>query len=253
MLTEERHDWIRSELSAKGKVVSADLADRFGVSEDTVRRDLRELAKAGFCRRVYGGALLPAPDLGPITERRSDQVEDKRALADIAAALVVDKQTVFVDAGSTNIAIVQALPWGLSATIITNAPEVAIALRDHQKIKTILLGGEFNPFMGACLGGQTIREAQRIHADMLILGTCGVDPQVGVTALDNDEAELKRCLVEQSRTLVVAVTTDKLGTVAPYDVAGPEAIDHLVVPGQSNPAFAEAFTALGAKIHRTTA
>lgn len=251
MLTEERHDWIRNELKASGKVVSTDLAERFGVSEDTVRRDLRELAKAGFCRRVYGGALLPAPDLGSITERRSNQVEDKQALAAVVAGLFQDGQTTFVDAGSTNIAVVQAISRDKSGTIITNAPEIAIALRDHHRLKTIMLGGEFNPSKGACIGGQTIRQARRINADMLVLGACGLDPRAGVTALDNEEAELKRCLVEQSASLVIAATPDKLGTIAPYAIVGADAIDHLAVSSQTSVTFSKAFSAMGVKVHRT--
>lgn len=249
MLTEERHQLIRERLSRHGRVIAADLARELAVSEDTVRRDLRELARAGECRKVYGGALAPAPDLGSLAERQGAFVENKLKLAAAAATLVGPNQTVFLDAGSTNLAVAAALPRDLPLTMITNAPAIALALSGHDRVRTLLLGGRFDPVKGACLGAAIMREIGRIHADLLILGTCGVDARVGVTAIDPEEAELKRAMVEQSGRLVVPVTNDKLGTLAPYLVAEPQAIDHLVVEADADPATLADLASLGAAIH----
>ena len=81
MLNQERQDRIRAHLAAKGRVIAAELAKEFNVSENAVRRDLRELARLGLCRRVYGGALAPAPDFGNIQQRATDATEDKQKLA----------------------------------------------------------------------------------------------------------------------------------------------------------------------------
>mgnify|MGYP000073361131 CR=1 FL=1 len=229
MLTEERLDRIREQLTIRGKVVASELATQFDVSEDTVRRDLRELAKLGFCRRVYGGALLPTPDFGTLATRTALDKDRKSSLARAAARLVEDGQTVFIDAGSTNLAVANALDPSQTLTIITNAPVIATALSDRPNFTVIVLGGLYDQAKGACLGPQAIREAMQVYADMFIIGVCGVDSIAGVTALDPGEAELKRTMVNQSSILVVAATAEKLGTVAPFKVADTSMIDHLIV------------------------
>lgn len=248
MLTEERHQVIRDRLNSDGRVIANDLAKEFDVSEDTVRRDLRELAKAGHCRRVYGGALAPAPNLGSITQRSTTSTDEKERLAKCVAGIILPGQTIFIDAGSTNIAIARALQREMALTVVTNAPAVALALSDHDKCRTILLGGVLNQDKGACLGGQTLNEVRRIYADVFVLGTCGVDASVGVTALDVEEAELKRTMVEQSGQLLVPATADKIGTIAHYSVAVASAIDTLISSIADEDRLAP-FRELGAKVH----
>lgn len=229
MLTEERLDRIREQLTSSGKVLANELAMQLQVSEDTVRRDLRELAKLGFCRRVYGGALLPTPDFGTLTNRTAMHQDRKSSLARFAAGLVKDGQTIFIDAGSTNLAVAYALDPTMKLTIVTNAPIIATALSDRPNFTIIVLGGMYDRDKGACLGPQAVREATQIFADIFIIGVCGVDSTVGVTALDAGEAELKRTMVSQSNILLVAATAEKLGTVAPFKVADASMIDHLIV------------------------
>lgn len=252
MLTGERLDLIRGRLARDGRVVAALLARELAVSEDTVRRDLRELARAGECRRVYGGALAPAPELGSIALRQGLLMDSKLRLAKKTAGLIAPGQTVFVDAGSTNLAVVGALPKDLKITVVTNAPAVALALANHPAAAVIVIGGQFDADKGACIGAQALRELQRVRADVLVLGTCGVDASVGVSALDADEAEIKRAMVERSAAVIVPATSDKLGTIAPYDVASPERITHLVVDHDVEAALVGAFPALGVTVHRAS-
>ncbi|MBJ3783441.1 DeoR/GlpR family DNA-binding transcription regulator [Devosia sediminis] len=247
MLTEERLDAIRQLLSEHGKVLANDLAAQFGVSDDTIRRDLRELARLGHCRRVYGGALLPAPDTGTLAVRTSDQADVKARLASATAALVRDGQTLYIDAGSTNLAIAKALPKDLRLTIVTNAPAIATAMSDNPKHTIVVLGGHYDQSKGACLGPQTIREAGNIFADMFILGACAIDTALGVTALDAAEAEVKRVMIAQSSLLTIAATSDKLGTIAPFKLAEVARIDHLVV---EHDADLDAYRAFDIALHR---
>lgn len=251
MLTDERLDLIRAQLARHGKVLASELAARYGVSEDTVRRDLRELARQGHCRRVYGGALLPSPDSGTLTTRVNSHADAKAALAQATVTLFRDGQTVFIDAGSTNLAIAHALPPELRLTVVTNTPAVAVALSGHANHAVVVLGGQFDRAKGACLGPQTIREASQIFADMVVLGACGIDSAIGVTALDAGEAEVKRTLVAQSSLLVIAATSAKLGTIAPFKVADASRIDHLVI--EADAGDVSDFEALDIKVLRTTA
>lgn len=248
MLTQERLLAIRARLLEQGKVVAAELAKDYGVSEDAIRRDLRELARQGFCQRVYGGALLPAPDGGDIALREAASAGVKEGLADVVSRLICDGQTVFIDASSTNLAIARKIPRNIALTVFTNSPAIALALSDHRRCKIVIIGGEFNAAKGACHGVQTVREARKIFADMYILGACGMDTELGITALDYDEVEVKRCFMEQSSRLIIALTKDKLGTVAPYKIGDVSDVDTIVVEGTVFPAQLAKYESMGIKV-----
>ncbi|MBN9027323.1 MAG: DeoR/GlpR transcriptional regulator [Rhizobiales bacterium] len=250
MFTDERHEQIRQELADKGRVLAADLAGRFGVSEDTIRRDLRELAKAGECRRVYGGALAPAPDGGPLAARLREGRDAKARLGEVAAGLVGTAQTIFIDAGSTNVAIARALPIDRKFTVVTNSPAIVMALESHTNCTRVLLGGVFDPDKGACLGAQTLRDVQQVFADLLILGSCGLSPLGGVTAFDWDEAEIKRAMIRQSRQVILAATNEKLGTVAPFRVCEMSDVNQLVLEASASPADVRAVGETGTIVHQ---
>jgi DeoR/GlpR family transcriptional regulator of sugar metabolism len=250
ILADERHRVIRELLATEGQVLATDLALRFGVSDDTVRRDLRDLARAGACRRVYGGAVAAAPDRGPVRLRATIAPEVKARLAAVAVTLIQSDQLVYIDAGSTNIAIARAIPPNLAVTVASNAIGVAAALADHPSVRLIVLGGAFDAATGACLGAETLRSIDRLSADLVFLGACALDASAGVTAFDAGDAEVKRAMVASSRAVAVAATADKLGTAAPYRVAPAAAITHLVTPSDLPEAALAAFTARGIATHR---
>lgn len=249
MLTDERHDVIRTLLLTDGRVVANELATRFGVSEDTVRRDLRELAKAGYCRRVHGGALAPAPVALPISVRVERDADTKTRLATDAVKLLQPRQTVFIDAGSTNYAIARTIPRSMELTIVTNAPAIAAALADHERATIILLGGIYNRTLGSVGGNTTVQAVEAMFADVTFLGSCAIDVTFGVSALDAVEAEVKRSMVMQSRALVVAATTDKLARAAPFRVARPQSLTHLVVEPDADAGLLADFAAQGTTVH----
>lgn len=249
MLTDERHDVIRALLLSDGRVVATELATRFSVSEDTVRRDLRELAKAGYCRRVHGGALAPAPVALPISARVEKDADTKTRLAAEAVKLLQPRHTVFIDAGSTNYAIARAIPRTIQLTVVTNAPAIAAALADHELATVIMLGGIYKGALGSVGGNTTVEAVDAIYADLVFLGSCAIDVAVGVSALDAVEAEVKRAMVMQSRAVAVAATSDKLGLAAPFRVAKPTSLTHLVVEADADAALLDDFAAQGTTIH----
>lgn len=247
MLTQERQNIIRLRLAADGKVVAGQLAEEFRVSEDTVRRDLRDLAAQGLCERVYGGAILRATDAPPIQARQGQDSAEKRKVAKAAAGLVAAGQVIFIDAGSTNLLLAQALPRDIELTVVTNAPLVANALNDHPRASVFLLGGMIDQKRGAALGGTTLAAIADIFADIFFIGTCACDPQSGLTAFDAAEAEVKRAMAAHSARLCVAATAEKLGTRAPYRVAEAAAITDLVTSDLAAPGLLTAFERLGVR------
>lgn len=250
MLTEERHRLIRKRLSTDGRVIAASLACELGVSEDTVRRDLRELARSGACRRVYGGAVPLAPEPEPAVARAAVAAPEKAGLARAAVRLLSPEATVFIDAGTTNAAIAAVIPPDLPLTVATNALAVATALAQHGRVRLIVLGGTYDPAKDACLGSDTVDAVRRLNADLFFLGACGIDARVGATAYDPAEAEVKRAMAAASRRLAVAATRDKLGTAAPFAVAPPEAVSDLVVAADVPALSLAPFEALGVRLHR---
>ncbi len=249
ILADERYRVIRGLLAADGQVLATDLVTRFGVSEDTVRRDLRALARAGDCRRVYGGAVAAA-DHGPVRQRATIAPETKMRLADVAVTLLRAGQLVYIDAGSTNIAIAKAIPPGLALTVATNALGVAAVLADNPDIALIVLGGSFDARTGACLGGETLRAIDRLRADLVFLGACALDVSAGVTVFGADDAEAKRAMVANSRAVAVAATASKLQTAAPYFVAPASAITNLITEAVASAEVMAAMEAAGCTVQR---
>ena len=159
------------------------------------------------------------------------------------------RQTLFIDASTTNIAIAKAIPADIELTVATNSIGVAAALSGHELVGLIVLGGVFDRDKGACLGGDTLHAIARISADLFFLGACGVDASRGVTAFDSAEAEVKRAMAANSNGIAIAATTEKLATAAPFRVAAPEAISHLIVEKAAPADILAEFERGGAVVH----
>jgi DeoR/GlpR family transcriptional regulator of sugar metabolism len=253
LLAEQRQAVIREWLKRDGRVLAVQLAANFGVSEDTVRRDLRELAARDECRRVYGGALPPAPVDGSLNERLTRDRCRKVLLGRAIARTIMPGSSLFIDAGSTNMAVAQALPADSGLTVITNTPSIACALQDKRGVSVVLLGGRLDPVSGACLGAQTLREAERMRPSVLVLGVCGVDAGAGVTSHDLEEADLKALLAARAGEIAVAVTNEKIGTAASFHVTPIDQRAHLFVEHDCPVAALEPFLAKGVAVTRADA
>ncbi|RCS23647.1 DeoR/GlpR transcriptional regulator [Phyllobacterium salinisoli] len=252
-LLQERQARIAEKLAATGKVLAGDLALEFSVSEDTIRRDLREMAAAGLCQRVYGGALAPVPPTAPFAQRAVEQPERKGALARAAARIIEPGMLVFLDASSTNLALAREIsareissPSGI--TVATNAPLIASALMDAAEL--ILIGGTIDRRVGAAVGGRALNDAALLRPDLCILGACGVDAQAGVTAFHLEDAEFKRMIARRSRSIMTTATAEKLGAAASHDVIAMAECDRLIVEWDADAAFIRDIEALGVEIIR---
>jgi DeoR/GlpR family transcriptional regulator of sugar metabolism len=229
LLPDERERLILERLRAEGRVLASELAAEFNTSEHTVRRHLRDLADAGYCKRVYGGALLASPAGLPAARRMEEAVERKARLAACAASIVRASQIILLDAGSTNVAIAEALPENADLTVITNSPEACLRLLDRTGFKVMLIGGHVGKEVAGAVGSIALLQIQQIKADLCFLGACALDPDEGIAAFDAEDAELKRAMVKASGLVAIAITSEKLMTAAPYIVAPACAVDYLIV------------------------
>ncbi len=249
----ERARAILAMLEARGRVASNDLAAHFGVSEDSIRRDLRELAAQGQCKRVYGGAVRTAAAPADFDQRVQQGSTGKAALAAGACALLQPGQVVFLDAGTTNLAIAQRLPEDIALTLITNSPPVAIAAGARRGVQVQLIGGRFSAEAACVVGAEAMAQLQRQRFDVCIPGACAVDIASGVWANDAEEAALKRLAIANSARVIITATSEKLGTEMGYHVAALSEIDDLVVEASAPPAQLQAIAESAVTLHQARA
>jgi DeoR/GlpR family transcriptional regulator of sugar metabolism len=220
MLPAQRKDLILERLRTAGQVMAKDVAAELGVTEDSVRRDLRELAADGLCQRVYGGALPVSPALADYGTRRSVAVDNKARVARRAVELIGPGSTVILDGGTTTLAIAQALPAELRATVVTHSPTVAAALVEHPTVEVFLLGGMLFKHSAVTCGAAAVEAAQAVNADLFFLGVTGVHPDAGLTTGDADEAAMKRALSRRAADTYVLASAEKIGAASPFTVIG---------------------------------
>ena len=230
MLTTQRKQTILSRLKRDGQFVAKAFSEELGISEDTVRRDLRELAAEGLLQRVHGGALPKSAAVGDMHVREHLAQDDKRLLGRAGAALVHPGQVVILDGGTTSLQVVQHLPLDLRATVVTHSPTIAVALAEHLNIEVLMLGGRLFRHSMVNVGAGVIEAATRVRADLYLMGVTGVHAEVGLTTGDFEESSVKRALHERAAETVVLATLDKLGAASPFTVAPLKELSALVVP-----------------------
>jgi DeoR/GlpR family transcriptional regulator of sugar metabolism len=218
MLVSERRELLLARLRADGKLVARDLAVELDISEDSVRRDLRDLAAAGLCQRVYGGAVPVSRALADYATRGSVEPESKRRVAAHAVSLVRDGHRVILDGGTTTLAVAGLLPPDLHATVITHSPTIAAALVPHPSVEILLLGGRIYKHSAVACGAFTVEAAAGVTADLFLLGVTGVHAEHGLTTGDPEEAAMKRALSARAAETFVLASSEKLGAVSAYKV-----------------------------------
>ena len=243
-----RKSEIESRLLRGHPVNATALAKEFLVSEDAIRRDLRALAAEGKCKRVYGGGLPMSPEGVPFEQRLLNDPKEKRTLALAALALVSEASTVFLDSGSTNLALAREMPPDRSLTIATNSISIASALLERKNFKVIVLGGEIDREIGAAVGLSAIRDAERLSFDLCFLGTCAVSVSLGVGAFHIADAEFKRTLIARSDRTAALVTMEKVETRAPFQVAALAVLDHVVLEADTSDEIISTFSNAGPKV-----
>lgn len=227
MLTEERRQHILELLRRDGKVLSSQLSANLKVSEDTIRRDLREMADAGLLHRVHGGALPKSPTAYSYKTRQTQAPLAKQEIAQAAARLIRPGQVVILDSGTTAFLLAQNLSPDLTATIVTNSPPIAAVLAQYANLEVIVLGGRLNKALQVTVGVETVNALQQFRADLCFLGVAGLHPETGITVYDYEEAHVKRMMIACAAEVIALASSEKLGTVAPYVVDSVTVLTHL--------------------------
>ena len=237
-------------LERDGKLVASRLVDELGVSEDTVRRDLRDLAARGLVQRVHGGALPPAPQPGSFADRRETSTEEKAAIARAVADVVADARVLLIDGSTTNLAVARLLPGTRVGTVLTNSPPIAAALADHPTVEVVVIGGRLDKRAQVTVGASAVDMIRSVRADACLLGVCAFHPEVGLTTDDLDEAEVKRAMVRASGEVIAPATSDKLRAASAYLVAPVQEVTHLVAEPDAPDELLDPYRALGLSVLR---
>jgi len=233
MIPAERRGLLLTRLHQDGILIARDLAIELGLSEDSVRRDLRELAAAGLCQRVYGGALPVSPGKGEFAMRLGIATESKRRVAARAAQLIAPGSTVILGSGTSAHAVAGELPQNLNAMIITPSPVTAAALVNHPTVDVFVLGGCLQKRSASVCGAASADAASKISADIYLLGVGGIHVDEGLTTGDPEQAALERILVGRAADTYVLGFTEKLGTVTAFSVVGLSAVAGVITDADS--------------------
>ncbi|MBZ4486883.1 DeoR/GlpR family DNA-binding transcription regulator [Microbacterium sp. cx-55] len=215
MLAAARKDLLLARLRADGRIIAKELAAELGLSEDSIRRDLRELDAAGLAVRVYGGALPASPAVADYTARQTVATDSKQRVGRLAASLVEPGSTVLIDGGTTALEMVRAIDRTTDCTIITHSPTIAAALLDHAA-DVLILGGRLFKHSAVASGAAAVEATRAISADRFFLGVTGIHDTEGLTTGDADEAAMKRALAGRAAETFVLGSSEKIGAVSRY-------------------------------------
>lgn len=216
MLSSQRKQQILALLSRDNQVMSRELSLHFGVSEDSIRRDLRELASEGLLQRVHGGALPVSAAIAPFETRKNVQISSKQRIARTAVQLIQPGQVVMIDGGTTTAEMVQLLPKELAFTAVTHSPSIAVALADCPLVEIIMLGGQLYRHSLVSVGSTALESIARINADLFFMGVTGVHKTAGLTTGNYEEAGVKRALSARAAETVVMVSDEKLNSASAF-------------------------------------
>lgn len=231
MLKEERHQKILDIIKRSSKVLSSELSIDLEVSEDTIRRDLKELSQKGLIRKVHGGAVLnESAAYIPMNyeDRGTFAFEEKQSIAKKAISLLKDNMLIFIDGGTTNQEIARQLPDDINIAVMTNCLPVAIELLNKPNIQTHFLGGRILAGVPITVGADTVNILNEVNADIFFVGTRSFSIEKGLTDIDRTEVLIKRKMAERSTSVVSVALSEKLGSVQSFNIIPTEKLDYLI-------------------------
>ncbi|MFJ8884617.1 DeoR/GlpR family DNA-binding transcription regulator [Streptomyces sp. NPDC102402] len=252
MYAPERQQEILRLAGESGRVDVLSLAERFQVTAETVRRDLKALDRAGLLRRVHGGAI-PAGRLGfepDLAERDTVAADEKDRIAAAALGELPTDGNIIIDAGTTTVRLAAAVPIDSRLTVVTHALPVAARLSDHPGIALHLVGGRVRHRTRAAVDAWALSAYAEINADVVFLGTNGFSPEGGLTTPDLAEAAVKRAVVAAARRVVLLADSGKSGQEHFARFGDLSQVDLLITDTGLSPADARAIESRGTEVVR---
>ncbi|MGO4191488.1 DeoR/GlpR family DNA-binding transcription regulator [Arthrobacter sp. YAF17] len=264
MFAEERQQLIVGLITASGRASVTDLAERFSITTETVRRDLAALEAAGSVRRVHGGAVSPdrfSTNEESILVRTDQRQPEKTRIAEAALALIPQDGTgsILIDAGSTTESLAELLAARTAAAtsisgpaaelvVITHSLPIAARLSAEPGIALHLLGGKVRGLTQAAVGQSTVEAARRIRPDIAFIGTNGIHAAFGLSTPDPEEAAVKAAFVQSARRIVVLADASKLDAETLVQFASLKDLDTLITDTKPSQDLADALADAGVEV-----
>ena len=248
----DRREQILTLLKKDGSVKVVDLVKRFGVSIETIRRDLEALEMEGFLRRVYGGAVRESrrSEETLLQERMVQNAAEKERIGKAAAAFVQDGDVIGIDVGTTTLEIARALlQRDLRIIVITNSIQIAATLSASEKIEVILIGGRVR-HGELSVGGHMLTEANMrlFQTDKLFLGVGGITDKFGITDFREEETAFRRIGIERTKEVYALADHSKFGVTAMYHVCDADRIHTVVTDAGTGRDMISALRMKGAQV-----
>lgn len=252
MYAEERQAAIVNQAKAAGRVEVADLAERFQVTPETVRRDLTALERAGLLKRVHGGAIVV--DLAgfepALAVREVAQTEEKARIARTALDWLPRQGAIALDGGSTTHQFAEILPYDRTLTVVTNNLAIALPLADRTDLTVHIVGGRLRGSTLTTVDEVALDYLRGVHLDVVFLGTNGFSVERGLTTPDSAEAAVKRAFVAAARTKILLTDHTKFGIDHFAHVANLADIDTIITDSGLSDEAATDLEAAGPKVVR---
>jgi len=259
VFAEERQTLIATLVADRGRVTVSDLASRFGITSETVRRDLDTLETARKLRRVHGGAVaidrmsMSEPS---IQERQTQRLDEKSRIAQAALAMIPTSRTgsIILDAGTTTERLGDLLAtWsppspGDQLLVITNALPIAWKLSENPAIHLHVLGGRVRGLTSAIVGSSTIEQLSALRPDIAFIGANGVNADFGLSTPDSVEAAVKAAIVRAARRVVALADSSKLDEETLVCFATLADIDTLITDAPPSAELAAALAAADVEV-----
>lgn len=252
MYPEERQQAIATLVTERGRLAVTAMAEQFGVTTETVRRDLALLERAGMLRRVHGGAV-PAGALTLVEtglgERHGTRAEAKRAIAAAAIDLLPRRDgSVILDGGTSTAALADILPTDRRLYVATNSVPIAARLSTSPGITLHVLGGRVRGLTQTAVGDSTVRAMEDLRVDVAFLGANGITPGHGFSTPDEAEAATKRAMARSAQRVVVLADSSKLGREHLVRFAAVEDVDVLVTDRGADPGVVAVLETTGIEV-----
>ena len=228
MKKKERQQKIIDEVSINRKVSSSFLAEKLDVSEDTIRRDIKELDEQALLTKVHGGAISTIQKLYHYNEDVIYNRENKVRIALKAITLISDGMVIIMSGGTTNLMLAKLLPKNIKATIYTYSLPIAMQLTEHPLIETIFIGGKIHRSSMVTIGIDVIQYLSKLRVDIAFIGVSALSLKQGITDEGYEVSLIKKAMINASQRAVFLATSNKLNTILNYDVCSVNEIDAVV-------------------------
>lgn len=249
MLNRHRREHILERISSHNRVSVADIAASLKVSDETVRRDLKDLESEGLLRRVHGGAISPSPIRDePISKRVRKAAKEKGVISRLAVDLISDHTSIFLNIGSTTEALARQLGRFSDLKLYTNSLNIALIAREHFGVSVFVTPGQLRKVELDLVGYDTVAYIQNYYFDSAFMGVAGIDVERGFMDFEEDEVRIRQTLIKCARNKVMLADSSKFGKSANICTATFDVIDRLVTDRAPDRAFRERFVKDGMEV-----